>query len=260
MDFTGKVVLITGAAGGIGQALSREFGTRGAAIAALDRADTVHAFSETLGAEGIRAAAAEADIGDAEAVAAAVSALRSALGPVAVLVNNAGYSSRATLAMSDPASWADDVNLNLNGAYNVTHACIDDLRSARGAIVNISSVNGLAGYGDPAYSAAKAGLINYTKSLAMEYGPDGVRANVICPGTVRTPIWEHRIARNPKVLEDLTRWYALGRVAEPEDVARAALFLASDLAAGITGVTLPVDCGLTAANIEMTRALTLEDI
>lgn len=260
MDFTGKTVLVTGAAGGIGHALARGFGARGAKIAALDRADAVTAFAETLAAEGIGSAAAVADIGDADAVRDAVGELRAALGTIAIVVNNAGFSSRPTLEATDPRSWADDVNLNLNGAYNVTHACMDDLKAARGAIVNISSVNGLAGFGDPAYSAAKAGLINFTKSLAMEHGPDGIRANVICPGTVRTPIWEHRIARNPKVLEDLSRWYPLGRVAEPIDIANAAIFLASDMAAAITGAVLPVDCGLMAGNIVMTRAITLEDI
>ena len=260
-DFAGKVVLITGAAGGIGQAMSRCFGERGAAIAALDRSEAVSEFAESLNADGTRSAAATADIGDAEEVKAAISGLREALGPVSILVNNAGVSNQATLEMTSPSSWSDDVNLNLNGAFNCIHAVLSDLKQANGGvIVNISSVNGLMAYGDPAYSAAKAGMINLTKSSAMEYGRFGIRTNAICPGTVRTPIWDHRIERQPEILEELERWYPLGRVVDPIDVARAAAFLASPDAAAITGAILPVDCGLSAGNIVMTRAITLEEV
>jgi hypothetical protein len=92
--------------------------------------------------------------------------------------------------------------------------------------------------------------------MAMEYGRFGIRVNVICPGTVRTPVWQHRVDREPAILDKLTRWYPLGRVVEPIDVAKAVAFLASDDAAAITGAVLPVDCGLTAGNIVMTRELT----
>jgi NAD(P)-dependent dehydrogenase (short-subunit alcohol dehydrogenase family) len=128
-----------------------------------------------------------------------------------------------------------------------------------GVIVNIGSVNALSALGDPAYSAAKAGMISLTQALAMEYGRYGVRVNIVCPGTVSTPVWTERVARNPAILEQLRKWYPLGRVVEPGDVANAVGFLASDAAAAITGVVLPVDCGLTAGNIVMARELTLED-
>jgi hypothetical protein len=122
-----------------------------------------------------------------------------------------------------------------------------------GSIVNIGSVNGLGALGDPAYSAAKAGMISLTRSLALEYGRFGVRANIVLPGTVRTPLWERRAKKDPKVLARLARWYPLGRIVEPEDVARAVGFLASDAASAITGVALPVDCGLSAGNIVMAK-------
>jgi NAD(P)-dependent dehydrogenase (short-subunit alcohol dehydrogenase family) len=128
-----------------------------------------------------------------------------------------------------------------------------------GAIVNIGSVNGLSALGHPAYSAAKAGLENYTKALATEFGHHNIRANLVCPGTVRTPAWEARVRKNPQVFERLRKWYPLGRVAEPIDVARAVAFLASDAAGFINGTTLVVDGGLTAGNSVLASELTLED-
>jgi NAD(P)-dependent dehydrogenase (short-subunit alcohol dehydrogenase family) len=124
-----------------------------------------------------------------------------------------------------------------------------------GAIVNIASVNGLTGLGEEAYSAAKAGVINLTQNMALKYGRHGVRVNVICPGTIRTPIWEPILQKDPAVFERLARWYPLGRVGAPEDVAKAALFLASDDAAWITGATLVVDGGLMAGNFRMGQEL-----
>jgi NAD(P)-dependent dehydrogenase (short-subunit alcohol dehydrogenase family) len=186
------------------------------------------------------------------------------LGPINVLINNAGIALVSSLDKTTRDTWRDDIAINLTGAYHVTTAVLDDMKAGAGrglggAIVNVSSVNGLTALGDPAYSAAKAGLISYTKSLAMEYGPLGIRANAICPGTVRTPIWDERIKSNPNVMDDLKKWYPLGRVADPKDVAKAAAFLASDDAAAITGAVLPVDCGLTAGNAVMARELTVAD-
>ncbi|HEX2256184.1 MAG TPA: SDR family oxidoreductase, partial [Afifellaceae bacterium] len=159
-----------------------------------------------------------------------------------------------------PEGWRRDVDINLNGAYNCAYAVLPGMKARRaGAIVNIGSVNGLAALGDPAYSAGKAGMISLTKALALELGRYNIRANIVCPGTVRTPIWDHRSARNPEVLEQLKRWYPLGRIVEPIEVMRAVAFLASDAASAITGVVLPVDCGLTAGNIVMARELTLEE-
>ena len=260
-SFAGKTVLVTGAAGGIGREMCKQFALAGARIAAIDRNEDVVDFAEQSRQAGQTIAARTADIGDASAVSAAISGLREELGPIGVLINNAGYSSAASLEDTDEDIWASDLNGNLNGTYFCTRNVIGDMKSAGGgAIVNISSVNGIAALGDPAYSAAKAGIINFTKSLALEYGRHGIRANVICPGTVRTPIWDHRIEKNPEIFEQLVRWYPLGRVADPIDIAKTALFLASDDAAAISGAMLPVDCGLSAGNIVMTRELTLSDI
>ncbi len=229
MTFHGKLVAITGAAGGIGQALCRHFGGEGAKIGAIDRSPAVRDLVTALAKDGIAADAEIADVGDADAIARAFARLGGAFGPVDVLVNNAGFSNHPTLDRTDPAGWRDDVNGNLNGAYNCAYAVLTGMRDRRaGAIVNIGSVNGLAALGDPAYSAAKAGMISLTRSLALEYGRYGVRVNIVLPGTVRTPTWTERTKKDPTVLATLERWYPLRRIVEPDDVARAVAFLASE--------------------------------
>jgi len=254
--FAGKTVAITGAAGGIGQALCRFFGAEGATIIALDRNASVNDLVGTLGKDGIRVIPAVADIAIPEQVRAAFAGI----GDVHLLINNAGLSRHPTVARTDPAGWNEDIAANLNGAYACAHAVLPQMVERRaGCIVNVGSVNGLSALGDPAYSAAKAGMIAMTRSIAMEYGRYGIRANCVLPGTVRTPLWDARKAKDPDVLRQLERWYPLGRIVEPVEVARVIAFLASDAASAVTGVALPVDCGLTAGNIVMTRELTLED-
>jgi NAD(P)-dependent dehydrogenase (short-subunit alcohol dehydrogenase family) len=261
VEFHDKVVAITGAAGGIGQELCRHFGGLGAAILALDRSDAVIAFAERLRRDGMRVEAAIVDIGDADAVRSAFAKSAALLGPVDILINNAGVSRNPSLERTTPETFKEDIHANLNGAYNCTYAVLPDMKARRaGTIVNIGSVNGLAALGDAAYSAAKAGLISLTKAVALEFGRYNIRANIVCPGTVRTPLWNERASRNPEVLTELVRWYPLRRIVEPIEVTRAVAFLASDAASAITGVVLPVDCGLTAGNIVMARELTLEDL
>jgi NAD(P)-dependent dehydrogenase (short-subunit alcohol dehydrogenase family) len=261
MTFRDKVVAITGAAGGIGQSLCRLFLDEGAKIAAIDKKASLDDLAAELNADAKRFAHAVADIGEPAEVDRAFASLTGALGPVDVLVNNAGGSSRRTLARTDPTGWRQDIKVNLDSAYYCAQAVIPGMLAKHsGVIINIGSVNGLSALGDPAYSAAKAAMISLTRSLAQEYGPYGIRANIVLPGTVRTPLWEKRAAKDPKVLETLRRWYPLGRVVEPVDIARAVSFLASDAASAITGVALPVDCGLTSGNIVMRGELTLEDL
>jgi NAD(P)-dependent dehydrogenase (short-subunit alcohol dehydrogenase family) len=126
-----------------------------------------------------------------------------------------------------------------------------------GVIVSIASVNGLMSFGNPAYSAAKAGLINLMQSVAVEYGPRGIRANAVSPGSVRTehPAWAERLARDPKIFERLACWYPVGRVGTPEDIAAAVAFLAADEAAFVNGANLVVDGGLTAGMAPMVKEL-----
>ena len=261
MQFQGKVVAITGASGGIGQELCKYFGGAGAAIAAVDRRDSLISFVGQLRVEGVRIESAVVDIGDAAAVGEAFARFAAVLGPIDILINNAGASLRASLERTTPDTFRSDIEVNLNGAYNCAHAVLPGMKARRaGTIVNIGSVNGLSALGDAAYSAGKAGMISLTKALALEFGKYNIRTNIVCPGTVRTPLWNDRAARNPEVLTQLQRWYPLGRIVEPIEVMRAVAFLASDAASAITGVVLPVDCGLTAGNIVMARELTLEDL
>lgn len=256
-DFSGKTVLITGAAGGIGQVITRTFVDNGASAALIDRDDKVVDFAKSLRDEGFTAAASVAHIDHADQVSASFEELRGALGPIHILVNNAGMSSASNLETTNSDGWSRDIGSNLNGTYHCTANALDDMKAAgEGAIVTIGSVNGSTSLGDPAYSAAKAGMISYTKSLAMEYGRFGIRANMVSPGTVRTPIWDHRVKREPGIFDKLIKWYPLRRVADPQDIANAVVFLASSQAAAITGANLPVDCGLAAGNIVMTREIT----
>ena len=260
MIFKDKVVAITGAAGGVGLSLCRYFIDEGAKIAAIDKNGRVERLAAEMKAAPGTFAHAVADISDATQVTRAFASLTAALGPVDVLVNNAGGSDHSTFARTDPAGWRHEIDVNLNSAYYCAHAVIPGMQAkCAGVIIGIGSVNGLSALGDPAYSAGKAAMISLTRSLAQEYGRQGIRCNIVLPGTVRTPLWQKRAAKDPKVLETLRRWYPLGRIVEPEDVARAVGFLASDAASAITGVALPVDCGLTSGNIVMTRELTLED-
>ncbi|VWB29696.1 short-chain dehydrogenase [Burkholderia arboris] len=249
-----RTTLVTGAAGGIGQALCRTFLAAGDRVLALDRdRAALDRFIDTLG--DARATPVVDDLTDAERLRSVLEAHP----PADVLVANAGTAASTTLRDTTPASWRTDLDANLTATYVSVEAVLPGMRAnRRGAIAIIGSVNGVHALGHPAYSAAKAGLISYTKSLAIEYGRDGVRANIVLPGTVKTPAWEARVQRNPQVFEQLRKWYPLDDFATPDDVAQAALFLCSPAARIITGVALPVDGGLLAGNRVMAQELTLE--
>ncbi|MGF6595591.1 NAD(P)-dependent dehydrogenase (short-subunit alcohol dehydrogenase family) [Paraburkholderia sp. GAS448] len=255
-----RVVLVTGACGGIGRVLCRRFVEQGDTVLALDiDATALAVLRDELGASHVTPVAV--DIGDAAAVRDAVAQAAQQRGPVDVLVANAGAAEGLTLATTDAASWQRDVHLNLNGTYHTVEAVrASMIGRQRGVLVLIGSVNGMASLGHPAYSAAKAGLISYTKALALELGRYGIRANIVCPGTVKTQAWQARVDKNPQVFEALKKWYPLRDFATPDDIADAVLFLASPMARVITGVALPVDGGLMAGNRLMAEELTLEQI
>ncbi|MEC5404151.1 SDR family oxidoreductase [Paraburkholderia sp. MPAMCS5] len=255
-----RVVLVTGACGGIGSVLCKRFVELGDTVLALDiDAAALDVLTKQLGESQVSPIAV--DLGDACAVQQAVAAAVQKRGPVDVLVANAGAAEGLTLATTDAASWQRDIHLNLNGTYHTVEAVRASMvERQRGSLVLIGSVNGMAALGHPAYSAAKAGLISYTKALALELGRHGIRANIVCPGTVKTQAWQARVDKNPQVFEDLKKWYPLRDFATPDDIADAVQFLASPMARVITGVALPVDGGLMAGNRLMAQELTLESL
>lgn len=233
------LAIVTGAAGDIGQAIARRLAATHAGVVLVD----VDAAAAAAAAAAIGGRAAPCDVTDPEALSALA---RSIDGPISTLVNNAGAARATSLGGTSTADWAADRALNLDAAWYAFAAFRDALVAARGAVVNVASVNGLAVFGHPAYSAAKAGMIHLTRLIAVEYGAAGVRANAVAPGTVATRAWAARRAANPAVMEEAAAHYPLRRVVTPEDVAAAVAFLAGPEAAAITGVCLPVDCGLLA--------------
>ncbi|WP_158817846.1 SDR family NAD(P)-dependent oxidoreductase [Methylocapsa sp. S129] len=243
----GKRALITGAGGGIGRALVALFAAAGAEVSGADR--------EASLMDGLDLAHRLAfDLADGAAVDAAFAELEAAGAAPDVLVSNAGFTRGETLGAVNRAVWDKELAINLTGAFNVAAPVVEGMaRRGGGSVVFIASVNALAHYGNPAYSAAKAGLIAYAKAIAVERGAQGVRANVVCPGSVRTRAWDHRLKEAPDLLSHVLPHYPLGRLVTPEEVARVALFLASDAASGVTGAVLPVDAGLTAGNLRFVK-------
>ena len=262
MRYAGKVTLITGAGRGIGRATALRLASEGAALAILDRdGPAAQQAAKEVEQSGARALALEADITDQAAVAAAIEQVLAAFARIDVLVNNAARALCGNLEQTGPEDWRSELDGTLTGAFLVTRAVLAPmLKEGRGAIVNIGSVNGLVALGNPGYSAAKAGLLNFTRSLATEYGPRGIRANMVSPGTVQTssPSWQKRLARDPQVFDKLARWYPVGRVGQPDDIAAAVAFIAADEAAFVNGANLVVDGGLTAGLAPMIEELTLE--
>jgi NAD(P)-dependent dehydrogenase (short-subunit alcohol dehydrogenase family) len=244
------IALVTGAAHGIGRAIALHLANEGAAVAVLDLdGPGAEETARLIAATGRPAFGVQADITDAAALASAFDAAEQALGAITLLVNNAAFSEAGDLAGIGLAAWHKEIDVNLNGTYHSLRGMLPRMQArGGGVVVNIASVNGVRYFGNPAYSAAKAGLINLTQSVASEYGRHGIRCNAVLPGSVRTNniTWKIRQQKDPDVFKKLARWYPLGRVAEPEDVARAVSFLGSDEASYITGVSLPVDGGLLA--------------
>ncbi len=254
-----SVVIVTGAGGDIGRAIVAALRAPTSTVIAADiNGESAEATASALSGDEGRVVAITCDVSDAESVRAMADAAR-AEGEVSVLVNNAGAGHGLSLQSTTPEGFRADLKLNLEAAYLCFDAVSADLKKTAGALVNIASVNAIGAYGHPAYSAAKAGLIQFTRLVAVEYGKFGVRANAVAPGTVRTRAWEDRASVNPGIFDEVKRWYPLQRIARPEDVAAAVAFLAGPQSAAITGICLPVDCGLTAGQTELAHSFTQSD-
>jgi 3-oxoacyl-[acyl-carrier protein] reductase len=241
IDLTGKVAFVTGSTRGIGLAIARAMHGAGAKVAIVGR--NVERASQVAAELGDRAAGVGCDVAVADQVEAALAASDAALGPMDILVNNAGLTRDNILLRLTDADWDAVLDANLKGAFHTTRAAIKGMMKRRsGRIINITSIVGLSGNkGQANYAASKAGLIGFTKSVAKEYAGRGILANCIAPGYIETDMTS---GLPDAAKATLLQGIALGRLGRSEDVAGAALFLASDLAAYITGQVLVVDGGL----------------
>ena len=241
----GRVALVTGAGRGIGQAIARRLADEGAKVAVADIDDaTARATATELGS---RAIALAVDVTDPAAVRRAVEEVQRALGPIDVLVNNAGWDKVEPFLESAEATWEKVIAINLKGPLNCIKAVLPGMvERRRGRIVSIGSDAGRVGSsGEAVYAAAKAGIIGFSKSLAREMAGFQITVNVVCPGPTDTPLFREVSSTNPKLAEALARAIPMRRLGVPEDLTGAVAFLASDDAQFITGQTLSVSGGLT---------------
>jgi 2-hydroxycyclohexanecarboxyl-CoA dehydrogenase len=248
---TERIALVTGAAQGIGRAIALELAGAGCAVAVADlQPGAAAAVAEEIGAAGGRAEGVELDVTDAGSVAAGVARAEADLGPVDIVVNNAGWDELRPFLETDEAFWSRVIEVNFTGGLRVTHAVLPGMvERGWGRVVNIGSDAGRVGSSlESVYSGAKGGVIAFTKTIAREVARSGVTANVVCPGPTRTPLLESMTAEGGERLVDaLTRAVPMRRLAEPEDIAAAVGFLASERAGYVTGQTLSVSGGLTMA-------------
>lgn len=247
-----RTVIVTGAASGIGRGIAKRFGEEGAAVVVADvrrepkqgeRYDsdattpTAELVSEETPGEGVYV---ETDVSDPESVASMVETAVETFGGIDVLVNNAGIQVVGDTQTTEIEEWHRSLGVDLGGVFYCAKYAVPHITEREGQIINIGSVRAHEGGGGPSYAAAKGGVVNLTRDLATELGEEGVRVNCIDPGYVKTPLQDYLSERD---IEDSREHTLLPRFGTPEDIGDAAVFLASDEAAFITGATVPVDGG-----------------
>jgi 2-hydroxycyclohexanecarboxyl-CoA dehydrogenase len=241
----GKVAFVTGGGRGMGRAIAQRLAEEGAKVAVTDvDGESAAKAAAEIGADAI---GLRVDVTDPASVAAGVEEAEAALGPINVLVNNAGWDKIAPFLQTDIDLWDRIIDINLKGPLNCTKAILGGMVERQGGrVVNIASDAGRVGSsGESVYSACKGGIIAFTKTVAREVARKGVTLNVICPGPTDTPLFAEVSEGNERLGEALKKAIPLGRLGQPEDIASAVAFLASDDASFITGQTLSVSGGLT---------------
>ncbi|MFA5521772.1 MAG: glucose 1-dehydrogenase [Castellaniella sp.] len=249
--FEGKTIIVTGGAGGIGRAICHRLSQEGGQLAVLDLDLTAaQETAQAIQAAGGKALAVQADISERSQVDAALAQVHDGLGPVDVLINNAGWDVFKPFVKTEPALWDRLIAVNLIGALHLHHAVLPEMAErGKGRIVNIASDAARVGStGEAVYAACKGGLVSFTKTIAREHARQGITANVVCPGPTDTALFAsyQEGAGNPeKLVEAFRRAIPLGRIGQPEDLPGAVAFFASDDAAYVTGQVLSVSGGLS---------------
>jgi NAD(P)-dependent dehydrogenase (short-subunit alcohol dehydrogenase family) len=246
----GRVAAVTGGGSGIGSAIALGYAREGAHVAILDvNAETAAQTEKAVLDLGGKASSFKLDVTERESCRDIAAEIGSKIGQVSILVNNAGINRRNAFT-ADPEAvikdWQDIMAINLNGVFNVTHAFLGQLRTTKGRIVNIGSIQSFVHVRTPnslAYTTSKHGVLGFTRALAAELGKDGVRVNAIGPGLIETPLNEKVRASNPELVRIFLDHTPLGRAGKPEDIVGPAVFLASDLSAYVTGSIIMVDGG-----------------
>lgn len=245
MLLTGKNAIVTGGSRGIGHAIALAFAEAGANVAIIYAGNTAaaEATKEAVEVKGVKALAIQCDVANEDAVNGMIKTVKDTFGSVDILVNNAGITRDTLLMRMKESDWQAVIDTNLTGAFHCIKGVTKLMMKQRhGSIINISSVVGLTGNaGQANYAAAKAGILGLTKAVAKELASRSIRCNAVAPGYIQTDM----TAELPEtVIDEMVKTIPLGRVAQPEEVAQAVLFLASDNASYITGQVLNVDGGM----------------
>ncbi len=249
----GKIALVTGGGNGIGAESARLFASEGATIAVADlNADNAESVAAEINDSGGTAAPIQLDVTDNESCAMTVDAALDQFGRVDVLVNSAGVGSRSAMDMSYEERWQFVIDVNLKGTVLMTRHAVEQMKEqGSGAVVNIASIRGLIGYpafitdGFNPYPHSKGGVVNATRDMAIGLAKSNIRVNAVCPGFTHTDM-TRGTRENPEIYDRIVALHPIGRFAQPIEIARAVLFLASDEASFVTGACLVVDGGFTA--------------